>query len=395
MLLNTIKSLAQSYFDEIVAVRRHIHQHPELSFHEYKTATFIREKLLNWGLENVKSIADTGVVATIEGKNPSKQTIALRADIDALPITEQTALRYASKNTGVMHACGHDAHTAMLLGAAKILHEIRDRFEGSIQIIFQPAEEKSPGGAQRIIESGVLNGTDCIIGQHVFPDLEVGKVGFCKGKYMAASDEIDIVVKGVGGHAAYPERVINPIFIASKMLLVLEEMNRNEAPEDSRWSVLNFGRIIGEGTYNVVPETVCLQGTMRTFDETWRSQLKKRIRQTAQQIANEEKCQIEVSIQDGYPYLQNDVAITELAMRAAAEFVGQENCITIPQQMTSEDFAFYSHRIPACFYRVGTANSSKGITAKLHTSKFDIDEKSLEIGMGVMSYIALQLLENK
>lgn len=394
MLLNTIKSLAQSYFNEIVAVRRHIHQHPELSFREYETAAFIRKKLLNWGLENVKSIADTGVVATIEGKNPLKQTIALRADIDALPISEQTALHYASENAGVMHACGHDAHAAMLLGAARILHEIRDRFEGSIQFIFQPAEEKLPGGAQRIIESDVLNGTDCIVGQHVFPDLEVGKVGFCKGKYMAASDEIGIVVKGIGGHAAYPERLVNPVFIASKILLALEEVNRNEAPEDNR-SVLNFGRIIGEGTYNVVPETVRLQGTMRTFDEVWRSQLKKRIRQTTEQIANEEKCQIEVSIQDGYPYLQNDAAITELAMRAATKFVGQENCVTIPQQMTSEDFAFYSHRIPACFYRVGTANASKGITAKLHTAQFDIDEKSLEIGMGVMSYIALQLIENK
>ncbi|MDR0969051.1 MAG: amidohydrolase [Lentimicrobiaceae bacterium] len=393
MLLKTTKSLALLYFNEIVAIRRHIHRHPELSFHEYKTAAFIREKLLNWGLKNVKSIVDTGVVATIEGKNPLKKTIALRADIDALPITEQSSAAYTSENAGVMHACGHDAHTAMLLGVAKILHEMRDRFEGSVQLIFQPAEEKLPGGAQRIVESGVLNGTNCIVGQHVFPDLEVGKVGFCKGKYMAASDEIDIVVKGIGGHAAYPERVINPIFIASKMLLVLEEMNRNESPKNSR-SVLNFGCISGEGTYNVVPETVCLKGTMRTFDETWRSQLKNSIHQIAQQTASDENCEIHVSIQEGYPYLQNDTTVTELAMQTAAKFVGTENCVTIPQQMTSEDFAFYSHQMPACFYRIGTANVSKGITSKLHSSKFDIDEKSLELGMGLMSYIALQLLEN-
>lgn len=395
MLVNTIKSLAQNYFSEIVAIRRHIHQHPELSFQERETADFVSNKLSDWEIKHQTNIGSFGVVAEVEGKNPEKATVVLRADMDALPITELTDCEYISQNAGIMHACGHDAHTAMLLGVAKILNTLKTEFEGTIKFIFQPAEEKLPGGAKQVIESGIFKNQKpyCIVGQHVFPDLEIGKVGFCSGKYMASCDEITIKIKGKGGHAAYPERHINTILVASKLLLELQNASKIFTSDDSK-TIVNFGKFIADGTFNVIPDEVLLLGTMRTFDENHRRKIKEYIKTTSIEIAQNSGAIAEVTIEDGYPFLMNDAKITEQSKQSAIQYVGKENVIDIPQQMTSEDFAWYSQILPACFYRVGTANSEKGITEKVHSAKFNIDEESLKIGMGLLSYIAINHLKN-
>lgn len=395
MLADNIKQLSQNYFDEIVAIRRHIHQHPELSFQERETAEFVSNKLTEWGIKHKTNIGGFGVVAQIDGNNPEKATIILRADMDALPITERTNCEYKSQNQGVSHACGHDAHTAMLLGCAKILNTLQSQFEGCIKFIFQPAEEKLPGGAKQMIESGILEDKQpyCILGQHVFPDLEVGKVGFCSGKYMASCDEITIKIKGKGGHAAYPERHTNTILIASKILLELQNINQNFASKENG-SIVNFGKFVANGTFNVIPDEVLLQGTMRTFDEDQRKKIKSSIQSFSSEIAMASGATAEVTIEDGYPFLKNDIKITALAKQSAIQFLGNKNVVDIPQQMTSEDFAWYSQILPACFFRIGTANSEKGIIEKVHSSKFNIDEESLKTGMGLMSFIALNCLIN-
>lgn len=383
-----IKSKCDAYFDEVVAIRRQLHQHPELSFCERNTAELVKKCLASKNIEFQSEIAGTGVVATIKGK-PSNKTVALRADMDALPIHETTDLPYRSVNDGVMHACGHDAHTAMLLGTAFILNDLRDKFSGTIKLIFQSGEEKLPGGASLMIKEGVLDDVDLIIGQHVYPDLPCGEVGFHAGPYMASSDEVNITVKGRGGHAAKPAERDNALLAAAKIVAKLSELY----PENCKSDVLlAFGSIVADGTYNVIPSEVNLKGTMRVFDEEKRKLLKDNILNVSKDIASEYGCEADVFIEQGYPSLKNDVKLTEKCAAFAKEILGEDKVKDLPQLMTAEDFAWYSQKIPACFYRLGTSNPEKGIKAKQHTSNFNIDENAMRIGIETMTYITMNML---
>ena len=385
-----IKAKCDAYFDEVVAIRRQLHQHPELSFCEQETAELIKKCLASKNIEFQSDIAGFGVVATIKGAVRTDSVcpiIALRADMDALPIQEQKDLPYRSVNSGVMHACGHDAHVAMLLGTAFILNDLKDKFSGTIKLVFQPGEEKLPGGASLMIKEGVLDDVDLIIGQHVYPDLPYGEVGFHAGPYMASSDEVNITVKGRGGHAAKPAERDNAVLAAAKIVTKLSELY----PENGD-VLLAFGGFQADGTYNVIPSEVNLKGTMRTFDESKRKALKNNILKVSKEIASEYGCEAEVFIESGYPSLKNDVKLTEKCAAFAKEILGENKVKELPQLMTAEDFAWYSQKIPACFYRLGTSNPSKGIDSKQHTSTFDIDENAMKIGMETMTFLTINLL---
>jgi amidohydrolase len=390
-----IQSLAKQYLSEIIEIRRHLHTHPELSFQEYATADYIASKLKSYNIPFTQGVVKTGIVALIEGKNPAKKIIALRADMDALPIKETTNVAYKSKNDGVMHACGHDVHSASLLGAAKILNELKNDFEGTVKLIFQPGEEKLPGGASLMIKEGVLENPhpQSIFAQHVFPSMEVGKVGFRNGMYMASTDEIYVTVKGKGGHAAMPADYNNPLLIASQILLELNKafmLKEQKAP-----TVLAFGKIIGNGATNVIPDEVKMEGTFRTMNEAWRTEAHILMKKLAEDIAYQMAGSCDFRIDRGYPFLVNDETITSRARTAAEIYLGKENVEELPLRMTAEDFAFYSQQIPSCFYRLGTGNKQKGITSGVHTSTFDIDEQALEIGAGLMAWLTLnELLQN-
>ena len=385
-----IKAKCEAYFDEVVAIRRQLHQHPELSFREKETAELVKKCLASKNIDFQSDIAGYGVVATITGNSKlqtSNSKLALRADMDALPIQETTDLPYRSVNDGVMHACGHDAHVAMLVGTAFILNDLKDKFGGTIKLIFQPGEEKLPGGASLMIKEGVLDDVDLIIGQHVYPDLPCGEVGFHAGAYMASSDEVNITVKGRGGHAAKPAERDNAVLAAAKIVAKLSELYSENGDV-----LLAFGGFHADGTYNVIPSEVTLKGTMRTFDEAKRKALKDNILKVAKEVANEYGCEADVFIEQGYPSLQNDVKLTEKCVAFAKEILGESNVKELPQLMTAEDFAWYSQKIPACFYRLGTSNLAKGIDYKQHTSSFDIDENSMKIGVELMTYLTINLL---
>lgn len=364
MLKDKIKSLAKAYKEEVIANRRHLHANPELSFQEYNTSKFVQEKLREIGITNIESKADTGWAALIEGKNPSKRVVALRADMDALPIIEANDVSYKSQNPGVMHACGHDAHTASLLGAAKILHGLKDDFEGTIKLIFQPGEEVAPGGASLMIADKVLENPrpNSIIGQHVMPFIEVGKVGFRPGIYMASADEIYVTVKGKGGHAAMPETLIDPVLIASHMIVALQQVvSRAASPKIP--SVLSFGRVEALGATNVIPNEVKIQGTFRTLDEDWRAKAHEKMLSIAKGIVEGMGGEVDFDIKKGYPFLKNDPELTERSHQAAIAYLGEENVLDLDIWMAAEDFAFYSQEVEGCFYRLGTRNESKGITS--------------------------------
>ena len=392
-LQHKIKSLASEYAADIVANRRHLHQNPELSFHEFKTAAFVASQLKELGLSPQEGVANTGVVAIIEGKNPESRVVALRADMDALPIHESNESVYKSKNQGVMHACGHDAHTASLLGTARILTQIKDKFEGSIKLVFQPAEEKAPGGASLMIAAGVLQNPTPIsmLGQHVAPNVPVGKIGFREGMYMASTDELFLTVKGKGGHGAMPDTLIDPVLIASHIVVSLQQIiSRNRKPTNP--SVLSFGRFIADGVTNVIPNEVTIQGTWRCMDEEWREDGLRRIKKMAEGIADAMGGSCEVNIVKGYPFLKNHPELTKRTRAAATVYMGKENVVDLDLWMAGEDFAFYSQVVDSCFYRLGTRNEAKGIISGVHTPTFDIDESSLEIGAGLMTWLALEEL---
>lgn len=394
-ILQKIQQLAIRYTHDVISFRRYLHTHPELSYLEFNTAKFIATQLRSFGIEPQEGVAGTGVVALIEGKNPTKKSIALRADIDALPIVEQSTQPYKSQNSGVMHACGHDVHTASLLGTAKILFELKDQFEGSIKLIFQPGEEKNPGGASIMIKEGVLENPQpsAILGQHVFPLLPVGKIGFREGKYMASSDEIYLKVIGKGGHGATPELTIDPVVIASHIIIALQQIiSRNASPKHP--TVLTFGKISANGATNIIPDEVNIAGTFRALDEGWRAEGLKKIKKMAESIAEGMGGKCEVDIHHGYPYLENNPSLTQSIKKAAEEYVGKENVVDIDLTLGSEDFAYYSQKIPASFYRLGTRNEAKGITSYVHTPSFDIDEDALKIASGLMAWMALRQLED-
>ena len=386
-MINRIKSLAKELKADIIDVRRHLHQFPGLSFEEYESAQYIHALLDSWNVEH-EFVTETGIVARIEGRNPGKRTIALRADIDALPIQEKNDCQYKSAVDGVMHACGHDAHAAMLLGAAKILAQLKDEFEGTIKLIFQPGEEKLPGGASVMIEKDVLKDVDLIIAQHVYPDLPCGEVGFHAGEYMASCDEINITVKGKGGHAAKIKERSNTTVAAAKLLCAISELSSEFNNEERKNPIIiAFGSFIADGTYNVIPAEVTLKGTMRTFDEAERQSIKDKIKEISAEMAAAFDVEVDVFIEGGYPVLINDVSLTESLRSAAKDFMGEDNVKDIPLLMTAEDFAWYSHKTKACMYRIGTSNTEKGIVSKQHTPTFDIDEDALEIGAGLMAWM--------
>ncbi len=392
---NKIQELISNSFEEIVDIRRHIHANPELSFKEYKTSQFIQQKLTEFGIPFDNNIAENGVVGYIRGKNPNKKVIALRADFDALPIQEENDVPYKSTNPGIMHACGHDAHTANLLGASKALKHIEGELEGTIKLIFQPAEERLPGGASLMIKEGVLENprVSSILGQHVHPSMEAGKIGLHPGRFMASADEIDVTVYGSMGHGAMPHSAIDPILISSHIITGLQQIvSRNGSPIIP--SVLTFGSIQSDGgTYNIIPSKVTLKGTFRTMDEKWRFDAHKRMTKMATLIAESMggKCDFDITV--GYPFLVNDVSLTERCKEGAIEYLGKENVIDLPKRMTAEDFAYYTHETKGFFYRLGVGNIAKGITSGVHTPTFNIDESSLKIGAGLMAWLAVKELE--
>lgn len=392
-LLQKIKTLSEEYSEDVIASRRHLHANPELSYQEFNTVRFVAEKLKAFGIEVKEGIATTGLIAEIKGTSPEKKSIALRADMDALPIQESNDVSYKSKVPGVMHACGHDVHTASLLGTAKILNEVRNHFEGTVRMLFQPGEEKTPGGASYMIRDGALKNPQPsgIIGQHVFPLLPVGKIGFREGMYMASCDEIYLRVIGKGGHAAAPDLAIDPILIASHIIIALQQViSRNASPKQP--TVLSFGNIIGKGATNIIPSEVNIAGTFRAMNEQWRAIALEKIRKMAEAVAEGMGGKCEVEISKGYPYLENNPALTRRIRSAAEAYVGRENVVDLDITLAAEDFSYYSQVIPASFYRLGTNNPSKGITSYVHTPSFDIDENALKIGPGLMAWMAVKEL---
>jgi len=389
-LKKTIKALASEYHYDIIKIRNHIHSNPELSFQEINTSEYICSVLDQINIPYKKGIIKTGIIGTIEGKNPSKRTIALRAELDALPIFEKNDVTYKSTNEGVMHACGHDVHMASILGAAKILNSTKEDWEGTIKLVFQPGEEKLPGGAIQMIEAGVIEemNASVMLALHVLPSMEVGRVGFRPGPYMASADEIYLTVKGQGGHAALPKLNIDPIPMAAEILVALNKIK----PSFDTPMVLAFGKIIAEGATNIIPNEVQIEGTFRAMNEKWRDELHLLVEKTAKQIAEKHGGSCKVLIKKGYPCLVNDEQVSKDAKANAQEYLGAEQIDDLDLRMTADDFASFSQRIPSCFLRLGVGNSEKGITSGVHTDTFNIDEKALEVGMGLMAWLVVNEL---
>lgn len=389
-----IQALASQIFNEVVGYRQHIHANPELSFHEFQTSKFIKDKLTEWNIEYTE-MANTGVVGLIKGAKPSDQVIALRGDMDALPIQETNDKPYKSKNEGVMHACGHDVHTSSLLGTAYILNQLKDEFAGTIKLVFQPAEELLPGGASIMIKEGVLENPkpQAMVGQHVMPLIETGKVGFRSGIYMASTDELYVTVRGKGGHGAQPHQNIDPVLITAHILVALQQIvSRNADPRLP--SVLSFGKLNADGATNIIPNEVKLEGTFRTLNEEWREKAHQLMKKMAEGIAESMGGSCDFDIHQGYPFLVNEEKLTENARSFAEDYLGAENVIDLDIWMAGEDFAYYSQVTNACFYRLGTGNTAKGTTYSVHTPNFDIDEDALKTSTGLMAYIALKQLGN-
>lgn len=393
-----IKTLARQYAADIIANRRYLHANPELSFNEYNTARFVAEQLKAIGLTPQEGVANTGLVALIEGRGASSENrvVGLRADMDALPIHEANDVPYKSTVEGVMHACGHDVHTSSLLGTARILQELRDQFSGTVKLVFQPAEEKAPGGASLMIKDGVLENPApaSMLGQHVAPNVPVGKIGFREGMYMASTDELYLTVIGKGGHGAMPDQLIDPVLIASHIIVALQQIiSRNRKPANP--SVLSFGRFIADGVTNVIPNEVTIEGTFRCMDEEWREDGLRRMKKMAEGMAEAMGARCEFTVVRGYPFLKNHPELTRRMRSAATEYMGAENVVNLDLWMAGEDFAFYSQVVDSCFYRLGTRNEERGIISGVHTPTFDIDESALEIGAGLMSWLAIEELTTK
>ena len=386
MLAEKIKALANQYAEEFKSVRHHLHAYPELSYQEFETSKFIQEKLKGWNIPfSIK--AETGVIGVIEGKNPSRKLIALRADMDALPIREENDVPYKSTRDGIMHACGHDVHTTCLLGATKILSETKNDWEGTIKLIFQPGEERNPGGASLLIKEGVLEPKpQAIFGLHVHPQLETGLLSFREGKVMASADEIYITIKGKGGHAAAPQLTVDTILVASHLIVSLQQIiSRNRNPFSP--SVLSITSFQGGYTTNVIPSEVKLMGTFRAMDEAWRFKAHELIRKQAVELVESFGAEIDLHIDVGYPSVYNNEILHPVAVEKAREFMGVSKIEETELRMGAEDFGYYSQLIPGCFFRLGAGNKARGITAGVHTPTFNIDENAIEIGMGIMAWM--------
>ncbi len=387
MLKDKIKELAAQYTPEFIGVRQYLHANPELSYQEFETSRFVQDQLSQWKIP-FQVMATTGVVGLIKGRNPDKRVIALRADMDALPIKEENHVAYKSKKEGIMHACGHDVHTTVLLGAARILQELKTEWEGTIKLIFQPGEEKNPGGASLMIKDGVLENPkpQAIFGLHVHPGLETGKLSFRGGMVMASADEIYITIKGKGGHAAAPHSTIDIILVASHLIVALQQIiSRNRNPLAP--SVLSITSFQGGATTNVITSEVKLMGTFRAMDEQWRFKAHELIRKLSTELVHSMGAEIDLHIDVGYPVVYNNEALNAVARTDAAEFMGKENVLETEIRLGAEDFGYYTQKIPGCFYRLGVMNIEKGITSGVHTPTFNIDESAIAIGAGIMAWL--------
>ena len=389
-----IQDRAASILPALVDIRRHIHQNPELSFQEHETAALVEKELHALGLKTQR-LANTGVVAIIEGKNPTKKVVGLRADMDALPIVEVNDGRvYRSQKEGVMHACGHDVHTTSLLGAARILSELKDEFEGSIKLVFQPGEERLPGGASLMIAEGVLQNpkVDVMIGQHVMPGIETGKTGFRPGLYMASTDEIYVKVTGKGGHGAMPHFNIDPVLISAHLIVALQQIV-SRAANPAIPSVLSFGKVIAQGATNVIPNEVIIEGTFRTLDENWRAEAHQKMLTLAKGLVEGMGGTVDFDIKRGYPFLKNNEDLTERLQSEAKSFLGEQNVEPLGIWMAAEDFSYFTQEVPSCFYRLGTRNEEKKTTFSVHHPSFDVDEDALEQGCGLLAFLAISELK--
>ena len=393
-MINQIRAKATNLLGEWKRIREHIHAHPELSFQEFETAKFIASELNKMNIPFTQGIAGTGIVAIIEGKNPTQKCLAIRAELDALPITELNDVPYKSRNEGIMHACGHDVHAACLLGVAKLMHEMRDEWQGTLKLIFQPGEEMHPGGGSLMIAEGVLNNpkVDAILALHVYPHLPAGVVGFKAGQYMASTDEILIKVEGKGGHAALPHQTIDPIAIAAQMIVSLQQIiSRKSNPIVP--SVLSFGKIVGGTANNIIPDAVEIEGTLRTMDENWRAQAQQLIKDIATNTATSFGATATVNIPKGYPSLYNNEALTTQVRGWANSYLGDKQVKELSLRMTADDFAFYGQQIPGCYFRLGTNSNNENHTASVHNAHFDIDEQALATGVGLMTFAAYSYLQ--
>lgn len=394
MNIDIVKNKAAEYYPDIQAIRHHIHANPELSFEEHNTAAFISDKLKEWGIDHKTGVAGTGVIGIIKGKNPDKKCIAIRADMDALPIQEANEVSYRSTNDGVMHACGHDVHSSCLLGVSRILNDLRDEWEGTVKLIFQPGEEKHPGGASLLIKEGVLENPkpEAIFALHVYPHMPSGQVGFRTGQYMASTDEIYITIEGKSGHAALPHKAVDPIAIAAQVITSLQQVvSRKGNPIIP--SVLTFGKIDAGFATNIIPDKLELWGTLRTMDETWRAEAHQWIRDLTEQICAANSAKGIVDIPPGYPSLFNDPEVTPMAEGWAKEYLGDDNVKKLDLRMAGEDFSFYTQHMPGCFFRMGTNKNNEEFTASVHNAHFDIDEEAMKTGVGTMAWIAINALK--
>lgn len=377
---------------EIIDIRAHLHKNPELSFEEFDTSIFIQKHLNEIGIPFKSGFIKTGIVATLESGDPSSanfKTIALRADMDALPIHEHTDNKYCSTKEGIMHACGHDMHMASLIGTAKVLHKLKDYWQGRILLIFQPGEELLPGGAKQMISEGALDPKpEWILAQHVLADMPTGHVGFRSGMYMASGDEIYLTIKGKGGHAAMPQNCTDTVLIASHIIVALQQIvSRNG---DTRIpTVLSFGKFIAQGATNIIPDKVEIEGTFRTMNEAWRSEAKKLIKRIAEGTAEAMGASCDVVIKHGYPFLVNDKTRTNTAKQNAIDILGHENVEDMDIRMTTEDFAYYSQKYPCTFYRFGVAPNNDITNGSLHTSTFQANEQALETAINCMAYLTI------
>ena len=396
-LSSLITNLSAKYFEQTVQIRQYLHQNPELSFKEYNTAHYVEQSLKEIGFTDIKRIAGTGVIAMLHPQNSNVKVIGLRADLDALPIQETNNIEYKSQNDGVMHACGHDVHTAILLTVAKIFYHIKDKVKGNVKFIFQPGEELLPGGASLLIKEGVLENPEVnyLIAQHVTPQIPSGKIGFKKGLFMASTDELYVCIKGKGGHAAMPQTYINPLLIASKVIAKLHQFFMIDKSENDRQipTVIAFGKIVGNGATNVIPDEVNLAGTFRTLDENWRNKSHQWIKKIVAETCQEMNGNCDVNIVYGYPCLVNDEEVTNSCMASAQNIIGPENVIDLDYRMTAEDFAYFSQTKPVCFYRLGTGNNAKNTEINVHNSNFNIDEDVLKFAPAAMVQMAIDLMK--
>ena len=394
MEINKIKQIAEKYSNNVLEYRRYLHKHPELSFNEFNTSEYITDFLSKNRIQFKKGIAKTGILAVIEGSKPGK-TIALRADIDALPITEQNNCDYKSENNGVMHACGHDVHTASLMGAILILNEIKSKLSGKVLFVFQPAEEKLPGGAKQMLDEGIFNEykPDMVIAQHVNPSMKAGTIGFKSGMYMASTDEIYMTVKGKGGHAAMPNQITDTVLIASHIIIALQQIVSRKAFAAIP-TVLSFGKVIANGATNIIPDEVKIEGTFRTMNEEWRKEALSQIKFISQNVAKSMGAECDVNIFNGYPSLINDNDVTLKAKKLSEQYLGVENVTDMDVRMTAEDFSYFAQVYPSTMYRIGTSNENNNSQNPLHSATFDIDESVLKYSHGLMAWIAFCLTKD-